>query len=166
MRRLAALLRTGVFSVLASAERHRARKRALRHWQSIEHSERQPSRPAQQRRVAAKRGEQAVRKRDPCSAVAATTTRVGGELGARADFAARRCKQLLRQLVCVAHSQIETLPGNRMQRLRRVAKQHDAFPDDALRVIEVQRKYAPVGDTSERFQLSATCTATGTKPAL
>ena len=106
-------------------ESHRARERALHRRQRIEHSECQPSRPTQQWRVASEYTEQAVRERDARRAVGTTPARISGEAIARSDRVAWRCKQLLRQLVGVAHSQIESLTGDGVQRLRCVAEQYD-----------------------------------------
>ena len=65
---------------------------------------------------------------------------------------ARIAKQLLRQFPGVAQAEVEPLPGDGMQRLRRVAKQHGSLADDTIREFEKERKA-----TSIRDPVKATC---------
>ena len=55
-------------------------------------------------------------------------------------------KQLLRQFIRVANTEIEALTRDRMQRLRCVAQQNGALGGDARREFKRKRERAPIGD--------------------
>ena len=57
-------------------------------------------------------------------------------------------KQLLRQFIRVANTEIETLSRDRMQRLRCVTEKNGALAGDAGREFKRQREGAPVGNTN------------------
>src|ERR1700682_6523837 len=59
-------------------------------------------------------------------------------------------KQLLRQFIRVANTEIETLTRDRMQRLCCSAQENGALRGDARREFERQRERAPIVDTGPR----------------
>src|SRR5262252_4365505 len=107
------------------SEQHRARERALRCGHRAEQSKCQPPRPAHEWNVVAEDSDQAVRERDARDAVGAADARISVEQRTIADCVARRIEDDLRKLPGVAKPYVETLAGDGMKRLRRVAE-HDA----------------------------------------
>ena len=90
-----------------------------------------------------------MRERDAGDPVGTPPARISGEVVTRTDRFARRRKQLLRQLVCVAQAEVETLPGDRMQCLRGVTQEHAPLIDNAACILQPQRKGLPLGDVLE-----------------
>ena len=67
--------RTSVRFALREAEQHRPREGALRRWQRVEKSERQPARPAHERNIVAEQIDEAVGERDARPAIGPAAAR-------------------------------------------------------------------------------------------
>ena len=81
----------------------------------------------------------------PAQRSARSAARVRGQTGGRAESdRAASISNDLRQFVRIAHAQVETLAGNRMQRLRGVAQQNGACADDGAGELERKRKRTPI----------------------
>src|SRR5262249_18046018 len=108
------------------AEQHRARERTLRRRKGVEKSERQPAHPIERCDVVAEQIDESIGERYAGEAIATTARCITIERPRIADAFVRRIVQMLRQLVRIAKTEVETLAGDRMQCLCRVAEQHHA----------------------------------------
>src|SRR6185436_17527931 len=93
---------------LADAEQHRARERALRRRNGVEQSERQPARPANERKIVAEQPDEAMRERDAGHPIGAPAARIAAQHCIVADLFAGRVEDDLSELPRVAQPDVES----------------------------------------------------------
>jgi hypothetical protein len=125
------------------------RECALRWRNGIEQSKRQPSRPANERQVVAEEANESVRERDARHSIRAPAARIAPEHRLAADLIALRIEHDLRELPRVAQPDIESLAGDRMQRLRGIAERNASRARRLAGEFEHERKRAAIGDAGE-----------------